>query len=364
MGGFGFLHIAHSSLANSSAVDGLRSNPPTDNEKGVSRLRRAISAPPLQLTSHHPHHKVPIRPSDLVITDAAGHHRLCRESVVSTPYPTCTGSVATQEDSLAAAIATSSATQPLPFEKHRQSDRFPSPFHGEILFLQLALVRHPGATTLVEVEIKDKGTFDDAALFAAFRHSYNHNLLNLARRLPTARSLSHATLSSNATTTFDSTDFLNHLLAPKLGTKRKVWLKWLRSQQPRTQQRQEQEQKAARTQYRSSYSASRSRMSFTPTESQPQTRPCITLHYSFAVARILLVVVSTILLSVLATVLWVLFGVPGAQMGTGARIGIDSFDWRMDAPQRVLTGFVLGVLVLLLGSMGSAVWVAGSWTLL
>lgn len=73
------------------------------------------------------------------------------------------------------------------------------------------------------------------------------------------------------------------------------------------------------------------------------------------------------ILTILTTTLWVLFGVPGVSaaakgngevMVTGGELY--SGDWRLSAQKRVLTGLVMGLMVFLMGGAGIGSWVAGS----
>lgn len=75
----------------------------------------------------------------------------------------------------------------------------------------------------------------------------------------------------------------------------------------------------------------------------------------WCVVKIFGAVASVVLLSVVATLLWVLVGVGTQQSGTGVSMG-----WR-DAGGRVQTGVVLGAFVLLLGWTGVGAWAVLSW---
>lgn len=70
-------------------------------------------------------------------------------------------------------------------------------------------------------------------------------------------------------------------------------------------------------------------------------------------------------MSALAAILWVLFGVPGFGAAHGHHdLAMPIEKWQVDAQGRVLTGLVLGVFVALLGTLGGAGWIGGSWLLL
>lgn len=358
MGGFGSLHVPQSSSTRfgASVVDGLRSNPVDKVE--LAPLHRTASAPPLP--SHHLNRKVTIRPSDLVITNTSGEHRLFRQSIVSTPYPARNGSNSTLEEGLVSTMAATKGVNVLP-PMIEEKDRFPSPARAEVLLLHLLLSRHPCSGTMIDIEVKDKGTFDDEALFLAIRQSCNKNLLGVARRLFSARSLCHATFVYGSS--FDSISFTKHLKAPKLGHKRKSWLMWLRNQQCLPSRHGSSVSPTER--YNSFYSpSSLPRMPFLKPESV-KIPPQVTLHFEFSLPKIAVAVLSTLVLSCLAAILWVLFGLPGVGAASQPqKMTLGEFGWRRDAEQRVLTGLVLGVLVFLLGTLGNLAWVAGSWVVL
>jgi hypothetical protein len=330
-----------------SATDGLRSNP--IQYPDVPRLHRAISAPPL--SSRRPHRRVTIRPLDL---ESAGEYRL-RQSFVSTPYPIRAGSLDVDAISPLSAIADTKVSQALP-PTSEVRDRFRSPLRTEVLHLELAVARHPSITTLVKIIIEDRSTYDDEALFKVLRRSYTHILLGRSQYLMTARVLRSVTFTDPL---FDATSFLQHLLSPRLGHKRKTWLVWLQEYQvkPTPGSGIESEKNV------SFYSpTSTSRMPFFKIH---KTHPRLTFHFDFSLPKIALAVIGNILMSCLAAILWVLFGVPG--VGPEQRhhkLAMPVNKWQLDAQGRVLTGLVLGVFVALLGTLGGAGWIAGSWLLL
>lgn len=135
----------------------------------------------------------------------------------------------------------------------------------------------------------------------------------------------------------------------------------------------------------------------------------IILHHSFSLPRIATAISLVLALTVLTTVLWVLFGTPGISAadsharellkggngsgmgsgvpngdaaGMGSGIGVENggtgvgggigalageatnWDWRVSAQKRVLTGLVMGVLVFLMGTTGALGWVGASWAAL
>jgi hypothetical protein len=85
--------------------------------------------------------------------------------------------------------------------------------------------------------------------------------------------------------------------------------------------------------------------------------------------RIAAVFLLVVLLGIFTTTIWVLFGVPGRSASDGdGKVMVQGKDyvvrWRRDAQGRVGVGLVLGIVVLVLGVMGEAGWVWGSWILL
>ncbi|ETI25312.1 hypothetical protein G647_02084 [Cladophialophora carrionii CBS 160.54] len=259
MGGFGSMRIPRASngtfSTDSSAtyvspssiiIDGLRSNPPTETDK---KLSRAISAPVRNSR------RVMIRPADLVINKAGHDHKLFRENIVSTPYPVRKSSHVEIDGILAASASQSPqkegnkgkrtsklrrsrplshtaersepddetadiadpldttstgspnekapripfSTKPTPLQSATvantaQSDRFPSPSAPEILFIELGLARHPCTRVAVEIEVTDKATFDDEQLSTAMRDHYINRLIGKARLWFCARTIEDASL--------------------------------------------------------------------------------------------------------------------------------------------------------------------------
>ncbi|KIW93861.1 uncharacterized protein Z519_05176 [Cladophialophora bantiana CBS 173.52] len=334
-GGFGSVRISRTSDATYSTslstnatyvsppsivTDGLHSNPPSENDK---KLSRAISAP-----VRNPARRVMIRPTDLIINKGAHDHKLFRENIVSTPYPARHSSIgeideisshrpqetgaktlqlrrsrplsyqpekSEQDDEKAADDESKNTTTgnnnntregfqdekrdlapEIPFSTKptllspapvppatAKSDRFPSPSGPEILFLDLCLTRHPSARVTVEIEVTDKATFDDEQLFSIVRDKYVTKLMGRGRWWFCARTLEGASSTSGSdvagTTSqpfargvpfwlgqqqqvgggstgggagdFDGADFVRHLLKPRVGRRRKMWLLWLRNKQ-------------------------------------------------------------------------------------------------------------------------------------
>lgn len=310
LGGFGSLRLhkrdrdANQLTTTSGStpfVDGLRSNPPVEVDK---KLSRAISAPISQSGR-----RVTIRPANLIIGRTATEGSTFRESIVSTPYPGRQNSLNEGDDTPSQANQTSPihgfrrarplsdqtevdsveekdeeqdipvnekppvvpfSTKPSMMAATIRSDRFPSPVAPEVLFLDLRLARHPSMRITVEVEMVDKPSFDDEQLFKLIQKTYNSKFYGLVRGLFSARKLSYASLAPQSSSsppspsihghddarqhlsprfahpnhgygygdwhgqqssTIDGADFIRHLLRPRLGHRRKVWLLWLRNQQ-------------------------------------------------------------------------------------------------------------------------------------
>ncbi|KIX03392.1 uncharacterized protein Z518_06944 [Rhinocladiella mackenziei CBS 650.93] len=497
MGGFESVHISRtntetayssSTYISPSSIDGLRSNPTTENDK---RLSRAISAP-----VRNSGRRVMIRPADLV-TDRANHdHKLFRESIVSTPYPARQSSIR-EIDEVPAAPEAKTAQQPRRAKRlsnHKEdeseeedkysdakeqneknsgkadqppeiplstkpvsssapttskSDRFPSPVAPEILFLDLRLTRHPDAGVTVEIEITDKTTFDDEQLFAIVRNAYTNKLLGMSRRFFCARILSYASVADHLSPNLgvipsprrdrgywrggqaaamaadiDGGDFVKHLLQPRHGRRRKIWLLWLRNHQrhessttssfarrsrmvppgsPRHApaspvfsfahsrncssgnhndsspsmetapnsalgigSRSNLSVKPSVALRTESLAAVSSRHSHVPVQTGP---PTLYLHHTFSVRKILAGLLTTFFLAVSVAVMWIVFGPPGrrADQGNGTTTSEGkeyTLSWKRDAQGRVLVGLVLGILVLDLGLVTEAVWAWASWVLM
>ena len=368
-------------LPTKTALDGLRSNPISDQE--ISLLSRTISAP--ALPNRNPNRHVTIRPADLVIHHADHDHKLFRETIVTTPYPPHLNSPTAEKKG--EEFKTPSSTLPpepavsilpsLPLTS--KTDRFSSPTSAdEHLFLTLSLSCHPSASTTIEIIIPSASatTYDDQALFTAIRSAYNTHLLGGTRRFFSSRTLSHA-MPGTSDMHLDSFDFIAHLSNPVLGLKRKGWLIWLRNQQPVPKRASSLFSSATspvdsalhqphsaghhstasggNNNYWSPSSVPRMPFMKSPSHAFP---PQLVLHYRFALLSIFVAAFFILLLSVLSTILWVLFGYPGQHAGAaplGATLGPTvnaSGHWQTDAQLRVLTGLVLGMSVMAFGGCG------------
>ena len=406
-----------SSTSGTPSFNPLRANPLSDLDREHTRLARTMSAP--LPPNRNPNRRVTIRPTDLVINHNDSDHRMFRESVVTTPYPNRLSMVnegaenrlfkaldekrdlnnkltALPDFSTIPAIKPvpqiSTSITPHPIEK--TGDRFPSPSQTEHLFLTLSLPSPTTATansqfsvspsTTIEIDITDRATFDDEALFTVIRKSYLCNLLGSKRRLFFSRVLSHAVPGSQDMH-LDAPSFIAHLTCPKLGRNKKGWLIWLRNQQPLPKRASSMFSGHSPDHERGHHHSSSNVSAYwspTPTSnlngngngiprmpfSRIQSRdllPRVILYYRFNVLAISLALFLVEVLSMLSTVLWVLFGVPGQQAGEEAKETIfGTVGWKREAEFRVLTGLVLGIVASLLGMGGVALWCAGGWVLL
>lgn len=211
----------------------------------IQRLDRTMSAP-LAYPGKGLSRRVTIRPADLITKN---HHDRTsfRESIVTTPYPPRLPSEESSVDAGAdgAEYQTEGYSSKTTKDKHAMSfpnspgekDRFPSPERPESLFIDLSLHNRPDARVTLEIEIADKATFDDEALFQQIRAVYRKQLLNPSRRVfSLVRKVSHVTAAGLSHLTnrhyqpFDSANFLRHVHNPRVGRKRKTWVLWLRNQ--------------------------------------------------------------------------------------------------------------------------------------
>ena len=96
--------------------------------------------------------------------------------------------------------------------------------------------------------------------------------------------------------------------------------------------------------------------------------PTIYLHHTFSLRAIFTTTLLLILISILTMIFWILFGYPGRSAAHGdgmTTVGGQDFvlSWRRDAQSRVGVGFVVGVVVFLMGVVCEVGWVWGSWVL-
>lgn len=393
LGGFGSVRLsrADSNRFVISPLDALRSNPVSELE--TIGLHRAVSAPP---APYRRNRKVTIQPVDMEVIHTANGKKLFRDSIVTTPYPSGRKSLLGAGDHEKSPDATKDAN-PASLSTEKPSSQSPTTSQmspPEILVLELAVANHPQLTKMITIPIHDRSTFDDKALFASLRHTYNHTLLGFARRYLSARALSNATfIFPTITTSFDTADFLNHFQNLQSGHKRKTWLQWLRKHQPRHASATSSPTTSNKPNppYFSSKGAPRTAAfvdprtpppppsgsnfssPISPSGRQPPAIPKIIFDHTFAPLRIGVAISIVILLTILTTMLWVLFGVPGVSAaakgtqevavngaGGGGEVVLGDEVWKVSAQKRVLTGLVMGMMVFLMGAAGVGGWVGGS----
>jgi hypothetical protein len=274
-----------------SPLSALHSNPVSPT---TTRLSRTLSAP--TPPNRNPNRRVQIRPSDLIISHSDHDHRLFRESIITTPYPSGLtdrsanrlsdirdhpdeGASSTNDETLRLESSnvvdrnitdaddhepSLTALSPHPMSPYGPGDRdrFPSLSSSDSLSLILSIADHPQLSTTVEINLPSNalaaaaaaaaGTttslrtkptkstgptpvpFDDFALFTQLR---THLTTLLGPRTYLPRILSHTTpfltpTNSPQTPYLDSPSFTAHVHNPSLGTGRTGWLLWLRNQQP------------------------------------------------------------------------------------------------------------------------------------
>lgn len=245
MGGLGVLRAPsmHPGRLGGLAIDGLRSNPLSSEEVNkANKLHRALSAPPLPSKRVKDlRRKVTIRPLDTITANQLnnGHHNMLKESVVSTPYPSRATSL--DEPHITRGIESAKpggpvlpgvAEAPEDSQKAPMRDRFPSVVTNEVLRIEVSIARHPLDALTIEIPVEDRSTFDDKELFTQLRASY-YQMIGVRRRcLP--RKISFVSCScTKAVQNFSPRDFMSHFRTPEIGHKRKTWLLWLRSTQPK-----------------------------------------------------------------------------------------------------------------------------------
>lgn len=457
-------------------------------------ISRAMSSP-FPLPGKGMSRRVTIRPADLVIKCHNGSNSF-RESVVTTPYPRQISGDADgtdqcdDDDGQGQAPVYEDSTGSLKERRWRKGSfseglkresYVPSLATPEVLFLDLSLLKHPCARTAIEIQITDKGSFDDEQLFNQIRTAYIKQLLGSRRLLFTlVRHTNHVSItvpSNFDSSEFDSVDFLKHFHNPRLGHRRKAWVIWLRQNNPRTPSRatallspkpasthlrqidnlshlsplrthglgqsrhggrssrdhpsQSSEAKARKDKNRFStasdtssfhfiYSPAIPRLPFLsksdrspafPTAStaanlengKNELSPCrsffwpsdlsaslstmsklgnpsstakdqdsdketvkivtVSFHHEFRPLVLGLLTLGVVLQATAASAVWVMFGVPGTRPGMDWRNGGQG-DWQIDARARVLTGVIIGLVVLLVGCLMEGMLIWGSWLLL
>ncbi|KAK5938652.1 hypothetical protein PMZ80_008843 [Knufia obscura] len=474
------LHSIHPSIVNPV----VSSEAEADVQQGegvapVPGINRAISSP-FPLPGRGLSRRVTIRPADLIIKNHNASSSF-RESVVTTPYP-ARMSIDASSMNFDESEESKEEEPKRGKEKERRKvsfsnlssvasprgakDRFPSPERPEVLFIDLSLLSHPGARTTIEIQIADKGTFDDEHFFEQIRTAYFKQLLGAPRLAFTwVRRIGYVSITAPASynaADFDSIDFVKHFQNPRLGRKRKAWVIWLRNNNPpsaapttiithpegagvrqidnlqrlslrtrvpghsrrsswnkshhtdRDANNVEENKRYSTLSEASSfnfvYSPAVPRLPFLPRSQaaqQPQTQsalstpsaatasPCrsffwpsnfssssasrsgngeeseavkivtVSFHHEYRAGIIALLTLLVIVQAILASVIWIIFGVPGTRPGmdgeqklVGDPQSSISTNWRIDARSRVLTGVVIGLVVLIMGGIveGALVW--------
>ena len=381
-------------------------NPPNTGNTLHSVEASINQAPSLNRTMSSPlpgiSRRVTIRPADLVIRNHP-NSKSFRESIVTTPYPPRTSF---DNDS------TEEKEEPKKVVFKDARDRFPSPERPEVLFLELCIGNHPSARRTIEIQIGDRTSFDDEILFRKIRTAYQTQLLGSTRQ-----SFLLLRQISRISGECDSADFVRHFENPSIGHRRKTWINWLRSnntkrpsvrriddlnrlssvrQSPRHSSWAEKRMSTASdaSSFNFVYSPAMPRLPFlgrhenaklaspNPAHVDPDSPSwqvdesevkvaSIMLHHQYRLGMIALLTLLVVLQAGLAAALWIVFGVPGTRPGMdGKVVGKATFDetdvtsWKGNAPGRVLTGVVIGIVCLLVGALAEAVVVWGSARLL
>jgi len=107
------------------------------------------------------------------------------------------------------------------------------------------------------------------------------------------------------------------------------------------------------------YSASRHSASGSNSSNESQTKiVTISFHHRYRIGMIAVLTLLNILSALFAAMIWVFFGVPGIRPGMDKHVAqrVGQHDgsgvWQADARARVLTGAVIGIVVLLIGTIG------------
>jgi len=303
-----------------SKGDGLTSTP----------LHRSSSVPPRRNVTFPP---PPI--------DVKPGHRFLRQSIISTPYPHFQRTPNSKLSVSSPTVRDSVITLCL------YSNNSPTPRLSRIV---IPTDRVSGLVTDSSEKKRNNSRrdFDDQKLFQLVRTEYT-KMRSPFHRYGSLRVLQSFTLSSYkdlfqpasrwqklahtknfslADEDFDPESMLRLYLRPQLGEGQHQWVDWALSLPGRL-------------------NGGRSRG-----EGENLVMEFVE---GWSVTRVVGAVASVVLLSVVATFLWVLLGVGSQQPGRNTSMG-----WR-DAGGRVETGVALGAFVLLLGWTGVGAWVALSW---
>ena len=293
-------------------------------------LDRSSSVPPRR--------KVTFPPPPI---DVKPGHRFLRQSIISTPYPH-------PERTANSKFSVSSTTErDSVITLCLYSNNSPAPKLSRIV---IPADRASGLVTdsTEKQRHNARRDFDDEKLFRLIRTEYammrspfhrygslrrlqSFNLSSyrdFAQHASRWQRLAHTKTFSLVDEGFDQESMLKLYLRPQAGKGRHQWVDWVLSLP--------------------------SRLSGGRRSSEGEN---IVLEYveGWCVAKIAAAVASVVVLSMLATLLWVLVGVGGQQVGTRASTG-----WR-DAAGRVEAGVALGAFVLLLGWTGVGAWAVLNW---
>ena len=311
-------------------------------------LRRTVTAPSYPSAAAR---RVTIKPPDLTIKP---EHRSIRQSIVTTPYPHYTPAVPAKN---------TTGLRQLGLARVVKQDS------TLYLCVPASTITGRPRRTVITVPATPGSQFDDSHLFKLIRAEYS-GLLNPFCRLFSARTLSSVSITgpkkaARSITSFDVEAFFRFFKKPVKGRKSKFWTDWVRSlpqNKPRStlpsatspnlstfddgEYDNDDEEEADEKGMRGSNSGGKVEVLF---------------HHTFSFWRILLACLVVLLASVLVTVLWIVFGIGGWDSvriaipleieASPARLGYHAAGGRVEA------GALLGVLTLLVGTVGIGGWV-------
>lgn len=322
-----------------SAIDTEEIENPAGLGIRLHSKRDSLTSTPLHQPSSVPPRRKVTFPSPPI--DVKPGHRFLRQSIISTPYPYPQRTPNSKLSVSSATVRDSVITLCL------YSNDSPTPKLSRIV---IPADRISGLVTdSSEKKRQDsRRDFDDEKLFQLIRTEYTKmrspfhrygslrglqsfhlsSYMDLSQPASRWQKLAHTKNFSLVDEGFDPASMLRLYLRPQLGKGQHHWVDWALSLPARL-------------------NGGRSRG-----EGENLVMEFVE---GWSVARVVGAVASVVLLSVVATLLWVLVGVGSQQPGRNARMG-----WR-DAGGRVETGVALGAFVLLLGWTGVGAWVALSW---
>ncbi len=303
-----------------------------------SKRDSLTSTPVHRASSVPPRRKVTFPPPPINVKPG---HRFLRQSIISTPYPF-------RERTAKSKLSVSSATvRDSVITLCLYSNNSPVPKLSRIV---IPADRVSGLVTDSSEKKRhnSRRDFDDEKLFQLIRTEYTKMRSPFHRygsfrglrsfNISSYKDLSHAASRwQNLTQTksfsladegYDSESMLRLYLRPQLGKGQHRWVNWILG-----------------------FSG---RLNGGRISGEGET---LVMEYveGWCVAKIVGAVASVVLLSILATLLWVFVGVGSQLPGTEVSMGF------RDAGGRVETGVALGAFVLLLGWTGVGAWVALSW---